>query len=617
MGATNNSEPLTFLNPVHPPPFPIIQHPYPPHHTSGVVPTNSWLSNLFYTSTNNKAPTNSDPYTLRFLDDQGRGVSVVQKQEKTLGAYDAMNNVGRAQAGYLLNQPDVDLRLTNHEWISAQQDPTFQVSSWNHFGATIRLASSKNQSMEIPVARGMAYVTAHYQALTPRFESQHAMIRVESEQTIITNTSTIYHGQRFKIAMNDALSSIWIIYCLNGPLSLSFAADGALEASSPYTGTIRVTKLPRPLDESLLDQHRFAWTTGGTVEPEKNLYTIRWHVQGQGQPLLYAYPHHLETIVNVDKTPLRLESATKGTMYAVRGSVWIIPESQPDAHLTTWFPRHRSHPEPSTIHDILQTLSHDIHQTAQFDTNKQDNYFSGKGLQKYAMLALILNRPDQTGLRNPELARTVLDRLKSAFAVFLENRQKDPFLYDEVYKGIVARNGLPLSMGGTGDIHSGFGHSYYNDHHYHQGYFIVTAAVIHYLDPNWRSHDIRVWTDMLIRDVNAPNQDDPYFAPYRQWDWFAGHTWAGGIKINGAMEGRDQESVPESVNFYWGMKLWGLATDSPGLVTLANLQLDIMKRTTYAYFWMLNSNKNRHVGLVMNKVIGILFEQKLDYVSEE
>ncbi|CAO3587930.1 unnamed protein product [Absidia cylindrospora] len=247
-------------------------------------------------------------------------------------------------------------------------------------------------------------------------------------------------------------------------------------------------------------------------------------------------------------------------------------------------------------------------------TSKMDNYFSGKALQKYALLALLINKPDETGLRNPELARMALDKLKFAFAVFLENRQKDPFLYDQTYKGIVARSGLPSSMGGTGDINAGFGHSYYNDHHYHQGYFIVSAAIIHYLDPNWRHDEIRTWTEILIRDVNSPGKDD-YFAPYRNWDWFAGHTWAGGIKINGAMDGRDQESVPESVNFYWGMKLWGLATNNPSLVQLADLQLDIMKRTTYEYFWMLDSNKNRHIGLVMNKVVGILFEQKTDYTT--
>jgi endo-1,3(4)-beta-glucanase len=71
------------------------------------------------------------------------------------------------------------------------------------------------------------------------------------------------------------------------------------------------------------------------------------------------------------------------------------------------------------------------------------------------------------------------------------------------------------------------------------------AAIIHHLDPKWMSSDIIRWTESLIRDVNNPVYDDPTFAPFRMWDWFAGHSWAGGIKINGALDGRDQESIPE------------------------------------------------------------------------
>jgi endo-1,3(4)-beta-glucanase len=51
------------------------------------------------------------------------------------------------------------------------------------------------------------------------------------------------------------------------------------------------------------------------------------------------------------------------------------------------------------------------------------------------------------------------------------------------------------------------------------------------------------------------------------------------------------------------------------MVDLANLQLAISKRTAYDYFWMLDDNKNRPKEMIKNKVIGIYFEQKADYVS--
>jgi endo-1,3(4)-beta-glucanase len=71
------------------------------------------------------------------------------------------------------------------------------------------------------------------------------------------------------------------------------------------------------------------------------------------------------------------------------------------------------------------------------------------------------------------------------------------------------------------------------------------AAIIRHLDSGWNSKELTRWTETLIRDANNPSTEDTKYPPFRTWDWFAGHSWAGGIKINGALDGRDQESVPE------------------------------------------------------------------------
>lgn len=68
--------------------FPAISHPYPPIYADTSfkkpVPTNSWISNLFYPSTSNLAPTTPDPYILRLLDDFGGnpGLSISQPSQK-------------------------------------------------------------------------------------------------------------------------------------------------------------------------------------------------------------------------------------------------------------------------------------------------------------------------------------------------------------------------------------------------------------------------------------------------------------------------------------------------------------------------------------------------------
>ncbi|KAI8391179.1 endo-1,3(4)-beta-glucanase [Radiomyces spectabilis] len=600
-------------------PLEVIQHPYLPVYADPnfkkVVPTNSWISNLFYPSSEDLAPTTPDPYILRLLDDHGGypGLSIRHTDAKTYGSYPAMNDVPATQMGFFINGVLTDLRFTSKEWSREKPEP--KVTYWDHFGATLRLSSPRNPTKRIdfPLARGMPFVTGTYSGLTPHFYSEHGIQQVVAA----SNNNGTYGGRKFKVTMNDPSHTTFIIYALGGPLQLRKIGNSKLEATTIYNGVIRVAKLPSPDHERLLDDYFDVWTVGGTITTgtDGGSYTITWKTAGNTAkpPLIYAYPHHLQTLsADVKRTRMQLQSSTKGAMTAVIGNSWVLRETQLSD--IGWLPRNPV-PERSTQNEIMNALAQDVAANYESQTNKGDNYFSGKGLQKYAMVALILNKPNETQLKNPELAKTALDKLKAAFLPFLENRQGDPFKYDSVYKGIVARDGLPASMGGKGDPNAEFGHTYYNDHHYHHGYLVVTAAVIHHLDPAWKTAQIKHWTDVLIRDVNAASDNDPYFAPYRNWDWFAGHSWAGGIKIGGALDGRDQESVPEAINFYWGAKLWGLATGDAAMTRLATLQLAITKRTTYEYFWMLDSNKNRPRDFIKNKVTGIFFEQKIDYTT--
>jgi endoglucanase Acf2 len=61
-----------------------IEHPFKSPYANksfdATIPTNSWISNLFYPSQENNAPTTSDPYILRVLDNYGGnpGLSVRQ-----------------------------------------------------------------------------------------------------------------------------------------------------------------------------------------------------------------------------------------------------------------------------------------------------------------------------------------------------------------------------------------------------------------------------------------------------------------------------------------------------------------------------------------------------------
>jgi endoglucanase Acf2 len=99
-----------------------------------------------------------------------------------------------------------------------------------------------------------------------------------------------------------------------------------------------------------------------------------------------------------------------------------------------------------------------------------------------------------------------------------------------------------------------------NDHHFHYGYFIYAAAVVAQFDPAWGKQ----WgpaVEMLIRDAGNWKRDDDRFPFMRNFDPYAGHSWASGTTWGG--RGNNEESSSEDVNFAGAVALWGEVTQNP------------------------------------------------------
>ncbi|NBI28532.1 fibronectin type III domain-containing protein [Chengkuizengella marina] len=100
------------------------------------------------------------------------------------------------------------------------------------------------------------------------------------------------------------------------------------------------------------------------------------------------------------------------------------------------------------------------------------------------------------------------------------------------------------------------------DHHFHYGYFIKAAAEIARADEQFLA-EYGGMVDLLIRHIASPDRDDPMFPFLRNYDPYAGHSWADGKAGFGA--GNNQESVSEAINAWTGIVLWGeLLSTLPG-----------------------------------------------------
>jgi endo-1,3(4)-beta-glucanase len=144
-------------------------------------------------------------------------------------------------------------------------------------------------------------------------------------------------------------------------------------------------------------------------------------------------------------------------------------------------------------------------------------------------------------LKNPGLAQSGLNNLKSAFSRFSANKQQFPLYYECELTGPQLTKEVRLTCaaawGGlvssatylTGNNGADFGNTFYNDHHFHYGYFIFAASVIGYLDPSWLTKANVDFVNTMVRDIANPSREDKYFPEFRNFDWYHGHSWAHGL----------------------------------------------------------------------------------------
>ncbi len=174
-----------------------------------------------------------------------------------------------------------------------------------------------------------------------------------------------------------------------------------------------------------------------------------------------------------------------------------------------------------------------------------DTYWTGKGLGRAARLAEIADQLGRTAQRDRMLA-AIRTRLTDWFTASAGKTQR-VFAYDAAWGTLV---GFPASYGSDTEL---------NDHHFHYGYYIAAAATLARFDPGWAAQSqYGAMVNLLIRDANSWQRNDPMFPFLRDFDIYAGHDWASGHAAFGA--GNNQESSSEGMNFANALIQWGIAT---------------------------------------------------------
>ncbi|VBB80051.1 Putative Glycoside Hydrolase Family 81 [Podospora comata] len=596
-----------------PPPSQIPQrkdHPAPRIgiKSAGPIGTNKFYNNFFLG--NQTSPSYLFPYSVTWArgggasGTWGMAISHVDANQRVYG----QNDPGSGAARYYINPIGI-----HSVCLSAKElGPGTVLTSDNltDFSSLVSLRAREGGQavIQFPLVQGAGFVTGVYNGGQPVVQTGIFF------KTVTRASKEAKEGVvKYRLHLEDGTT--WLVYAYHTKgegLNLQVVNNGRAESTGPFYGIIQVAKASDGESEKVYDQACGTYAVGvdlsGGVNGKTGAYRFGFRKQGMYQSPVaqFALPHHLSSFDDGTRgkvTGVKLQTPTKGVAYLVLADSWTMVETELPTGIgfLPWSPeagevKGLSEGVRSFVKGVaLQEVSQDMLQ--QSDQNSM--YFSGK----FASIILVIR--DMLG--DEALALTALNQLKQAFARFAENRQQFPLVYEGGWGGVVSSASYV-----TGNSGADFGNSYYNDHHFHYGYFILTAAIIGHLDPSWIPAN-KAYVNMLVRDVANPSAADQYFPVWRNFDWYHGHSWAHGLFDT--LDGKDQESSSEDTMASYALKMWGTVSGDQNLAARGNLMLAVQARSLNSYYLYTESNTVQPKNFIGNKVAGILFENKVDHTT--
>ena len=123
-----------------------------------------------------------------------------------------------------------------------------KVVAFDELSVTMRWSIENQSVMEVPLVRGMSYVTIWYNNLVPTISTIHAILNVNGQSF---SPGAEFYGQKFDFEMNNGQK--WNLYT-SQPATIIFTGQG-INFKFMYTGFVRVAINTGPSVSTILDQH--------------------------------------------------------------------------------------------------------------------------------------------------------------------------------------------------------------------------------------------------------------------------------------------------------------------------------------------------------------------------
>ena len=457
-------------------------------------------------------------------------------------------------------------------------------TSWDPLSVTLTFSAGAG-TLVTPVVYGMAYASGLYTSLTPKLSIPVGLASLNGM------TSGSAQGTRFELVLKNGHH--WLVYT-SASATVTFGAN-ALTFSAAFTGSVRAALERAETPAALLDEYAGAIPTGAALSlstsGDTGVVEFGWKKQGTGNLLTFALPHHQTHLAQPMLVGMPI-TTVRGSMQGVVGDSWQL--QYPLSKVLRAAPA----AVDATHRDaIIAALNDD--KGAQPDAGA-DSYSFGKQVGRAAELLLIAEALGETN---------AADQLRSAIEAplsqWFEGKNADAFKYDRTYGGIVTSKG-------AGDSGADYGNGWYNDHHFHYGYFLFAAGAVAKGDAAFAAK-YKEQILALIRDIANPSATDQYFTQYRMFDWFDGHSWASGLFP--FQDGRNQESSSEAFNAWAGISLYGDAVGDQRLYELGRILRAVESASVQRYYHIRKNSDIYPEPFADRMVTGVLWSDKAEYAT--
>jgi hypothetical protein len=364
----------------------------------------------------------------------------------------------------------------------------------------------------------------------------------------------------------------------NSDVTWNYTPQG-LESSLDGSNYYSVAVLPDASTSTLMEfrQHAFAEVTGTvssySIDKATNTLTTTFTYTtkmmssepGLSRDPLTALYYHQFTNSNAPTEGFSYQSP-RGEMKGFAGSSFST--TMPLAPILPLMPFLGTDDQKAqiqgAIHDELKSF------LGKTDPLGGDTYWGVRQITKYTDLALLSQQVDYGQARDTFL-KAAEQQLQTWFTA--SDGDKYQFVYDKIWHAMI---GYPGSY--DADDKS-------NDLTLQLGYMVNAAATIATLDPEWaKQSNFGAMVNMVIKNANNPDRNDPTFGYMRGFDAYAGHNWASGTGF-----GITQESATESLNFDAAVARWGAATGQSDLENLGQYLYSTESQTFADYYLDVNN----------------------------